>query len=141
MSRDRLVCEQVRLSLSAFVEGGGSPKVEAHAADCEACRELLVEAALRWPSAVTIPAGFAFRVMESAPAELPPPRSVLPYAIAAAGLVSIVLAAITPPLPLAAAVQWFSPLLAATGEPRFLLGLLAAEGMLCLLWVWRSARA
>ena len=127
--------------MTAFVEGGGSPAVEAHVADCEACQELVVEAALRRPPAVTIPAGFASRVMESAPAEVPPPRSVLPYAIAAASLGSIVLAAITPPLPLAAAARWVWPLLAAMGDSRFLLGLLAAEGMLCLLWVWRVARA
>jgi hypothetical protein len=141
MPRDRLACEQIRPSLTAFVEGRGSPEVEAHVAGCEACQELLVEAALRRPPAVTIPAGFAFRVMESAPAEVPPPRSILPYATAAAGLVSIVLAAITPPLPLAAAARWVWPLLAAMGDSRFLLGLLAAEGMLCLLWVWRAARA
>ena len=141
MPRDRLACEQIRPGLSAFVEGEGSPEVEAHVAGCEVCQELLVETALRRPPAVTIPAGFVFRVIENAPAELPPPRSVLPYATAAAGLVSIVLAAMTPPLPLASAVQWVSPLLAAMGELRFLLGLLAAEGTLCLLWVWRAARA
>ena len=141
MPRDSLACEQVRLSLTALVEGGGFPAVEAHVAACEACQELLVEAALRRPPTVTIPAGFASRVLERAHAEVPPPRSILPYATAAAGLASIVLAAITPPLPLAAAARWVWPLLAAMGDSRFLLGLLAAEGMLCLLWVWRAARA
>ena len=141
MPRDSLACEEIRPRLTAFVEGGGSPEVEAHVADCEACQELLVEAALRQPPSVTIPRGFAFRVVENAPAELLPPQSVLPYAVAAAGLVSIVLAAMTPPLPLGAAVQWVAPLLAVMGEQRFLLGLLAAEGMVCLLWIWRAARA
>jgi hypothetical protein len=136
MSRDHLVCEEIRPSLNAFVEGGGFPEIEAHVADCVPCQEFLVEAALRRPPAVTIPAGFAYRVMESenAPAELLPPRSVLPYAVAAAGLLSIVLVAMIRPLPLGA------ELLAAMGEPRVLLGLLAAEGMLCLLWIWRAAR-
>ena len=96
----------------------------------------LLEEGLRRPPNVTMPAGFARRVAARAEAA-PAPPSVLPYAVAAAAVVSLVLIAVAPPLPM---VRWLAPVLVAIGEPRRLLALLAAEGMLCLLWLWREAR-
>jgi hypothetical protein len=96
----------------------------------------LFEEALRRPPEVTIPAGFTRRVLERAE-PVPPPRSVLPYAVAASAVVALALIAAAPPV-LRETVAW---VLAAMGEPRRLLTLPAAEGILCLLWLWREARA
>jgi hypothetical protein len=97
----------------------------------------LLEEALRQPPDVAIPAGFARRVTARA-AAAPAPPSVLPYALAAAAVVSLVLISVAPPLPVA---HWLAPVLAVIQDPRYCLAVLAAEGTLCLLCLARAARA
>lgn len=138
MSGDALDCRQARLRIPGYLEGADpEPGLEVHLGTCGACQEALVEAALRRPARVVIPAGFARRV--AARVDVPPARSVFPHTVAAASVLFVV---------------WGLGLITGEIAPAFrlwlegwqarlplALSLLGIETVAVLVWFWRVARA
>ncbi len=127
-----LDCHAVRPRLAAYLEGADrSPALAAHLAHCEVCLEACLEEALRRPAEAQIPGDFTAAVLREATPN--GTRSVLPYAVAAACVLFIVLGitAVSTGLPLeiARSLQQLSP--------RSLISVLGAEAVLSLLWFWR----
>ena len=137
MPNSILSCEQVRERIPAWLEGRDrAPAVETHLASCEACLEASLEAALRKPVEAATPAGFAARTLARVVADAAPP-STLPWAVAASGLVFVGLGALAVENgQIEAWGRWLGGM-----RPEVLLAMLGVEGVLCLLWFWRVARA
>jgi len=126
-------CRAVRLRVAAYLEGADrSPALAAHLAHCEACLEACLEEAFRRPTEVQLPGDFTAAVLREAAAR-EGTRSVLPYAVAAACVLFIVLGITAASsgllLESARSLQQLSP--------RWLILALGVEAALSLLWFWR----
>lgn len=127
-----LDCSAVRARLAAYLDGGeSSPAVASHLTDCEACFEACLEEALRRPAEIRVPVDFTAVVLTEAATH--GTRTVLPYAVAAACVLFMVLGFVAVSnglaVELARSLQQLSP--------RWLLSVLGVEAALSLLWFWR----
>jgi hypothetical protein len=146
MQRSALTCEEARHRLEAYVDGGdAAPELAAHLAVCEACLAACVEASLRRPPEVRAPSGFAARTLAEARRRRldQPPARLFPYALAAAGVLFVVVGLQSVAGGMAAGWLREASLLAASilGRPELLLAVLGIEAAAALLWIWRVSRA
>jgi hypothetical protein len=104
--------------------------------ECDECFDAALDAALRRPAEAPIPLGFAARTLARAPQR---ESTVLPYAIAAACVVFVVLAAWAVHT---GSLAEAGRMLTDAMRRRSVLAILAAlEIAGSLVWLWRAARA
>lgn len=133
-----LDCHQTRLRLQDYLDGAEAcPAVAAHLAHCDACLEACLEAALRRPAEVPIPGGFTARTLDRLSVQLETTPSALPYALAAACGLFVMLGVTLVSRGMVTSLNRSIEQM----RPEVLLSVLGVEAGLCLLWFWRVCKA
>ncbi len=153
MQDEILDCRQVLGRIEQYLAGEDiAPELEAHLDACDQCLEACLEAALRRPEPVRVPADFPSRITALLPAEYKAPPSVLSYTLVAACVLFAVWGTLTASTgAFAAGARWLEMMLALfvqwVHEPavpthiELLLSFVGLETTLSLLWCWRVSRA